>query len=62
MSRLLVLLRSKTVWGAVCAAGGWLAQQPKLGVAEYVQAVGMVLTAAGVRDAIEQAMKGGTAP
>lgn len=58
MSRLLVLLKSKTVWGAVCTAGGWLASQPKIGIPELLQAGGMVLGAAGVRDAIAQAFKG----
>jgi hypothetical protein len=53
--RLRVLLTSKTLWGAVFAAGSWLATQPKIGIAEIVQALGTVLSAAGVRDAITQA-------
>lgn len=57
MRRLTILLRSKTVWGAVFTAGAWLAQQPKIGVAQVVQAVGMVLSAAGVRDAIQKMME-----
>lgn len=58
MNRLVVLLRSKTVWGAILASGAWLAQQPHLGIAEIVQALGMVLSAAGFRDAITKAMQG----
>jgi hypothetical protein len=54
MSRFLLLLKSKTVWGAVLGAGAWLAGQPKVGVVEVIQAVGTVVSAAGVRDAIAQ--------
>lgn len=57
LARLIVLVKSKTVWGAVFASGAWLAQQPHLGIAEIVQALGMVLSAAGVRDAITKAMQ-----
>lgn len=57
-ARLKVLLRSKTVLGAVFSAGAWLVQQPHITVAAALQALGMVLTAAGVRDAIEQAITG----
>lgn len=60
--RLVVLLKSKTLWGAVFAAGAWLAQQPKIGVADCVQALGMVLSAAGVRDAITQSLADGDTP
>jgi hypothetical protein len=52
MSRLAVLLKSKTVWGAVLGAGAWLIGQPHVGVVEVMQAAGTVLSAAGVRDAI----------
>lgn len=48
------VLRSKTVWGAILSAGAWLLTQPAIGVVEVVQAVGAVLTAAGVRDAIKK--------
>lgn len=48
------LLRSKTVWGAVFAAGGWLVSQPVIGVAEVIQAIGTIVTAAGVRDAFRK--------
>jgi len=48
------LLRSKTVWGAIFAAGGWLVSQPAVGVAEVVQAIGTVIGAAGVRDAFRK--------
>lgn len=53
--RLLVLVRSKTVYGAVFAAAAWLMGQPHIGVGEIVQALGTVLSAAGVRDAITKA-------
>lgn len=48
------LLRSKTVWGVVLGAGAWLVSQPVIGIIEVVQAIGMVVTAAGVRDAIKK--------
>lgn len=56
VTRLVVLLKSKTVWGAVFAAAAHLAAQPHIGIADVVQACGMVLSAAGVRDAIAQAL------
>lgn len=56
VDRLLVLLKSKTVWGAVFTAGAWLFGQPKITIADVIRAVGMVLSAAGVRDAIAQAV------
>lgn len=46
------LLTSKTVWGAVIAAASWLIQQPTIGIPEVIQAVGMVIAAIGVRQAI----------
>jgi hypothetical protein len=52
MDRLVIILKSKTFWGAVFAAGAWLIAQPHIGVAEIVQAVGTVVSAAGLRDAI----------
>ncbi len=55
--RLLVLLKSKTCWGAIFAAAAHLAAQPKIGVADVVQSLGMVLSAAGVRDAIQKAIE-----
>lgn len=53
--RLLVLFKSKAVWGAIFAAAAWLASQPHVGLADVVQALGTVLSAAGVRDAITKA-------
>ena len=50
--RVLVLLKSKTFWGAVCATGGWLVSQPHIGPTELLQAGGALLGAAGVRDSI----------
>lgn len=61
-SRIRTLLTSKTVLGAVCTAASWLAGQPTIGVADVVQALGMVLTAAGVRDAIAQALTAKATP
>jgi hypothetical protein len=46
------LLTSKTVWGAVIAAASWLVQQQTIGVPEVIQALGMVVAAIGVRQAI----------
>lgn len=48
------LLRSKTVWGTIFAAAGWLVAQPAVGTAEVIQAVGTIVTAAGVRDAFRK--------
>lgn len=48
------LLRSKTVWGVLLTAGAWLLQQPAIGVVEVIQAIGTVVAAAGVRDAIKK--------
>lgn len=52
--RLLVLLKSKAVWGAVFAAGAWLVEQPVIDAASIIQAAGGILTAVGVRDSIEK--------
>jgi hypothetical protein len=52
MDRLIIILKSKTFWGAVCAAGAWLAAQPHVGPVEIMQAAGTVISAAGIRDAI----------
>lgn len=52
MSRLGVILKSKTFWGSVLTAGAWLFGQPHVGGTEIIQAVGGVVTAIGVRDAI----------
>lgn len=54
-ARLVIILKSKTLWGAVFGAAAWLVSQPKIGIAEIVQALGTVLSAAGVRDAIAKA-------
>lgn len=61
-TRLVVLLKSKTVWGSIIAALAWLIQQPTINAATAVQAFGMVLSAAGVRDAITQAFGATDAP
>lgn len=55
MNRLVVLLKSKTVWGAVASAIGFLLTKDHVGAAEVVQAVGGVVTAVGVRDSISKA-------
>jgi predicted phage tail protein len=54
-NRIVTLLKSKTFWGALFAAGAWLAAQPHVGVVEIMQAVGTVMSAAGIRDAITKA-------
>lgn len=54
-TRLKTILTSKTFWGAVLTAGAWLTHQQHVGPAEVIQAVGGVLTAAGVRDSITKA-------
>lgn len=54
MRRLDVILKSKTVWGAVFTAAAWLLKQDHIGVIEIVQAAGALLSAIGIRDAITQ--------
>lgn len=46
------LLRSKTVWGAVLGAGAYLLQAPHIDLTTVTMALGTVLSAIGVRDAI----------
>lgn len=50
--RLVTVLKSKTLWGAVFASAAWLVAQPHVGLPEIIQAIGAVVSAAGVRDAI----------
>lgn len=50
MNRLLHLLTSKTVWGAVVGAGGYLSAQPHIGIGQVAIAAGGVLAAVGVKD------------
>lgn len=52
MGRLGVILKSKTMWGSILTAGAWLIGQPHVGGVEVLQALGGVVTAIGVRDAI----------
>lgn len=54
MSRLAIILKSKTFWGSILTAGAWLASQPHVGAVEVIQALGGITTAVGVRDAIGQ--------
>lgn len=54
-NRFVVLCKSKAVWGVILASTGWLLQQPVISRATVLQALGMVLSAAGFRDAITQA-------
>lgn len=49
-ARAWALVKSKTVWGAIFTAIGWLARQPQLTIPDVITAIGMVLTAVGVRD------------
>ena len=50
--RLVALLKSKAVWGAIFAAGAWTLEQPAIDAQVILQAGGAVLSAAGIRDAI----------
>lgn len=52
MNRLVVLLKSKAVWGALFTAGAWLLKQQHVGPLEIMEALGGVLSTAGLRDAI----------
>lgn len=52
MNQVMIVLKSKTFWGAVFAAGAWLVAQPHIGPVEIIQAGGTVLSAAGIRSAI----------
>lgn len=54
MKRIAVLLKSKSVWGAVAVAVSYLTGQDHIGVHEIVTAAGGVISAVGVRDAITQ--------
>jgi len=58
VNRLVVLLKSKTFWGAVVTGAAWLLGQPHVGVPEVAQAVGGIITAAGVRDSITKLQTG----
>jgi hypothetical protein len=63
MGRLGILLKSKTLWGSVLTAGAWLLhQQGGPSAVDVIQAVGGVITAAGVRDAIGQVQTGNYSP
>lgn len=62
MGRFGILLKSKTLWGSIATAVAWLLAQPHVGGVEVVQAVGAVVTAAGVRDAIGQVQVGNAEP
>ena len=50
MNRWTELLKSKTFWGAVFAAGGYLVSAETIGISEIVTAIGVVIAAAGVKD------------
>jgi hypothetical protein len=60
--RLLTLVKSKTVWGAIFAAIGWLAKQPQLTIPDVITAIGMILTGVGVRDSFTKYLGEGTNP
>lgn len=49
-TRVLTLLTSKTVWGGIFTATGWLLKQPHVTLPNIIIAIGMLLTAIGVRD------------
>lgn len=48
--RVFELVKSKTVWGGVFASVGWLLKQPHVTLPNIIVAIGMLLTAIGVRD------------
>lgn len=50
--KILKLARSKTVIASVLGATAYLLKQPAIATPEVLDAVGMVLGAAGVRDAL----------
>lgn len=50
MKRLLAILKSKTVWGAIFATGGILVKQETIDPADLVAAIGAVLVAVGIKD------------
>lgn len=52
--KILKLARSKTVIASVLGASAYLLKQPAIGSPEVLDAVGMVLGAAGVRDALSK--------
>lgn len=54
MKRIALLVKSKTVWGAVAGAVAYLTGLDHIGVHEAIQAAGPVIAAIGVRDAITQ--------
>lgn len=58
MNRFAVIFKSKTFWGAVAGAAGWLISQPHVGLAEIIQAGGTVLAAAGIRDSVTKLARG----
>lgn len=55
MARIVTILKSKTVWGALAAAVSYLTAQPHVGLHQVVIAAGTVLSAVGIRDAITKA-------
>lgn len=54
LSKVLKLARSKTVIASVLGATAYLLKQPSIATPEILDAVGMVLGAAGVRDALSK--------
>ena len=54
LSKILKLARSKTVIAGVLGAAGYLLKQPSIGTPEILDAAGMVLGTAGLRDALSK--------
>lgn len=50
MNRAVEILKSKTFWSAVIAAGGYLTTANQIGIGEALIAIGMVLAGAGIKD------------
>ncbi len=51
---MLKLLKSKTVWGAVIGAVSWLIGRPEIAPTDVITAVGGIISAVGIRDAIRK--------
>lgn len=62
MGRLAIVLKSKTFWGSILGAGAWLLNQPHVSPVDILQAVGGVVAAVGLRDAVGKVQTGNAEP
>lgn len=53
MKKFAYLFKSWTIWGAVGGSLTWLSQQPHVGPVEVIQSVAAVMTAIGLRRAVQ---------